>query len=115
MMMEDAMTSKTTTNAPTNGKANGSKAKSAKPTPNPMDPASKLGFRPGTKTHTAAMLFLRENGATMAEIVEACGGPQRNLLTAVERKGHKVEKFTTQAKDGKKATAYRIELVESAG
>lgn len=109
------MTSKTTTNVPANGKANGSKAKSAKPVADPKDPAARLGFRPGTKTHTAAELFLRENGATMAEIIEACGGPQRNLLTAVERKGHKVEKFTSQGKDGKKATAYRIELVESAG
>lgn len=85
-----------------------SKATEPTPTTEPVgDAATALGFRADTKTHTAALMYLRQDGATMAEIKGACGGPQRNLLKTMETKGHTVEKFTVE-QDGKTRTSYKI-------
>lgn len=80
------------------------------PTTTKDDPAAALGFRMGSKTYAAATLFLRQNGATMAEIKEATGGPQRNLLKKVEAKGHNVVKNTVDGANGRRVTSYRIEM-----
>ena len=45
---------------------------------------------PGTKL--AEQLLLRPEGATMDEIVAATGGPQYNVLTKLEARGHRIRK-----------------------
>ncbi len=46
---------------------------------------------PGTKI--AERMFARAEGATMAEIIAATGGPQYNVLKRLEAKGHAVRKI----------------------
>lgn len=77
---------------------------------NQTDTAIELGFRPGTKAHQAATMYLRPKGATDADVREACGGPQRNLLARVKKQGHTVIQEKIDGPKGRKVTAYRIEL-----
>lgn len=51
-----------------------------------------FGLRKGSKTSEAARLFARSNGATMAQVNEATGANQYNLLNALTEAGHKVKK-----------------------
>ena len=46
---------------------------------------------PGSKI--AERMFARAQGATMAEIIAATGGPQYNVLKRLEARGHKVRKI----------------------
>ena len=50
---------------------------------------------PGTKL--AERLLARPNGATMAEIIAATGGPQYNVLKKLEGRGYRIRKV----KEGK--------------
>ena len=88
------------------------------PTPTTTEPegdaAMALGFRAGTKTHAAALLYLRPEGASMREIIAECGGPHRNLLKRVQEKGHTVHRTTVDGGNGKAVTSYRIELLAEA-
>lgn len=68
-----------------------------------------LGFKIGTKTHIAATMYLRKNGATNAEIVAKNSGPFLNLLKAVEAKGHTVER-TTRTVKGRNVKVYKIKI-----
>ena len=74
------------------------------------DAATDLGFRPGTKAHQAATLYLRPNGATDAVIRKACGGPQRNSLAQIAKVGHIVKKHKVDGQNGRRITSYKIEL-----
>ena len=78
------------------------------------DAAADLGFRPGTKAHQAATLYLRPDGATDADIRKVCGGPQRNLLTRIGKAGHTVKKEKIDGPKGRTITNYKIELKRAA-
>ncbi len=45
-----------------------------------------------TSSHTAERLLTRPAGATMDEIIAATGGPQYNLLKALEARGYRVRR-----------------------
>ena len=68
-----------------------------------------LKFRRNSKTEKAVKLYLRKNGATNAEIIKACGGPQLNVLKKVEALGHEV-KTTLKKVKGKEVKCYQIVL-----
>ena len=68
-----------------------------------------LGLTEGAKNFQAAVLYLRANGATTKDVMEATGsGPQLNILTRVRVAGHTVLREKRKA-DGQ--TVYRIKLV----
>ena len=46
-----------------------------------------------TGTKKAARLLSKPDGATMAEIIEATGGPQYNVLKKLEAKGYTIRKI----------------------
>lgn len=71
--------------------------------------AEVLGFTKGTKTYTAAQMYLRPEGATAHQIKEALGGSYRNMLKKAEADGHKVIRTAAEGSGGRKATAFRIE------
>ena len=75
-----------------------------------LDAAANLGFRPGTKAHQAANLYLRPDGATDADIKKACGGPQRNLLSRIAKAAHTVKKEKVRGPTMRSITTYKIEL-----
>lgn len=53
-------------------------------------------------TQLAAQLFSRPNGATMAEIIAATGGPQYNVLKRLEARGYRLRKV----KEGRETRYY---------
>lgn len=69
-----------------------------------------LGFSPGTKTQRAVALYLRPQGATTAEVKGINGGPYLNCLEEVKAKGHTVRKWPVVGPNGRRVTAYKIEL-----
>ena len=69
----------------------------------------KLGFRWGTKTHLAAAMYLRREGATTSEISAVNGGPYLNLLKEAEAKGHRVIKRKVPGLSGRPVTCYYID------
>ena len=50
----------------------------------------------------AAQLFSQPNGATMAEIIAATGGPQYNVLKRLEARGYRLRKI----REGKETRYY---------
>ena len=52
----------------------------------------RFGLVEGSKVSQAVKLFARSKGATMAEIKEATGGPQGNVLRKLVEEGHRVER-----------------------
>ncbi len=65
-------------------------------------------FRPGSKMAKAMALYMRPEGATTAQIREACGGPQMNVLRQVTEHGHKVERSQVEGPQGRQVTVYRV-------
>jgi hypothetical protein len=51
------------------------------------------GLRKGTKAATAAQMFARDSGATMAQVMEKTGGKSvYNLLRKLTEAGHKLKR-----------------------
>lgn len=96
-----------------------------KPTAEQLDTIHKLGARPGKQALANAM-FLRDGGATAAQIVMACGAPQlnkmrelvarklvkRDMNMALTDAGHTVYKITLAAA-GEKALAKAAEAAKA--
>lgn len=66
--------------------------------------AATLGVRPGSKRFKAAVLFLRPEGASMKEVKEETGAPQRNVFTLAQQRGARTKQV--RGKDG--LTRYKI-------
>ena len=93
------------------GKAKPVKAKAAKGAAKPRqrDPSrlDQFGLRKGSNKSKAAALYSRGKGATLAEVRDAVGSTQFNVLTELNGKGYKVEK--SQAKGLRRPiTRYRL-------
>jgi hypothetical protein len=91
------------------------KAKAEKPAKEKA-PAKKVeldafGFRKGSKKSQAAKLYSTKKGATLAEVKEATGSSQLNLLKELEEKGHKVEKEKVAGTGKKQVTRYKVTSV----
>lgn len=89
-------------------------AKAAKPftakAPRIVDPLKldKFGFRLDTLKSQAAAMYASKHGATLAEIKEALGSTQFNLLTELEEKGFEIERGEVASATGRKVTKYKI-------
>ncbi len=70
----------------------------------------KFGFKIGTNTSKASVMYARKSGATTEEIVEVFNGAQLNLLKQAEERGHTVRREKTTRKDGRAATRYYLSL-----
>jgi hypothetical protein len=73
-----------------------------------------FGFRKGSKKSQAAKLYSVKKGATLAEVKEATGSSQLNLLKELEEKGHTVEKEKVAGPGKKQVTRYKIVAQEKA-
>ena len=75
-----------------------------------VDPAKldKFGFRKGSIKSNAAAIYAKGKGATLAEVKEAVGSNQFNLLTEVEARGHTVQKTSVDGEGNRKVTRYKI-------
>ena len=75
-----------------------------------VDPAKldKFGFRKGSIKSNAAAIYAKGKGATLAEVKEAVGSNQFNLLTEVEARGHTVLKTSVDGEGNRKVTRYKI-------
>jgi len=75
-----------------------------------VDPAKldKFGFRKGSIKSNAAAIYAKGKGATLAEVKEAVGSNQFNLLTEVEARGHTVLKTSVSGEGTRKVTRYKI-------
>lgn len=91
------------TAAPPKGKA---KAKATRQ----ADPAKldQFGFRKGTIKSKAAALYAKGKGCTLAEVKEALGSVQFNLLTELEGNGFKVDKSKAKGDTGRGVTRYKL-------
>lgn len=80
-----------------------------------VDPAKldKFGFRKGSIKSNAAAIYAKGKGATLAEVKEAVGSNQFNLLTEVEARGHTVQKTPVDGEGNRKVTRYKIIASES--
>lgn len=89
--------------APAKGKAKDR----AKPV---RDPAKldAFGFRKGTIKSNAAALYAAKSGATLAEVKEAVGSVQFNLLKEVEEKGHTITRKTEKGDGARDVTRYKL-------
>ena len=67
-----------------------------------------FGYGRGTKANRAAAMYMRPEGATNEEVVQAVGGPQRVLLKTVADKGAYVEKIKVANDRGRPFLRYRI-------
>jgi hypothetical protein len=95
--------------AKANGKAPAKKAKTAKRAPRTRDPAKldEYGFRKGTIKSNAAAMY--KKGATLAEVREAVGSVQFNLLTELKNNGFDIKQSVVKGVSGARdATKYKI-------
>lgn len=85
------------------------KAKAAAKVAKPKAPAAEkdaYGFRKGSAKSKAVAMYARKNGATLAEVKEALGSVQLNVLVALEADGKKVERITEERKGQRAVTRY---------
>lgn len=59
-----------------------------KPTAAQFEAAHGLGARPGTDAAMAVAMYLRDGGATQAQVVVVTNGPRLNKLRAIVAAGH---------------------------
>lgn len=64
------------------------------------------GFRKGSAKSKAVAMYARKNGATLAEVKDALGSVQLNVLVALEADGKKVERITEERKGQRAVTRY---------
>lgn len=91
------------TAAPAKGKA---KAKAARQVD--MTKLDQFGFRKGSIKSQAAAMYAKGKGATLAEVREALGSVQFNLLTELEGNGFKVDKVPAKGETGRGVHRYKI-------
>ena len=86
------------------------KAKAKAPAERKRDPAKldAYGFRKDSIKSKAAALYAKGKGATLAEVKEALGSVQFNLLTEVEKKGFTVGKTDVKSETGRTVTRYKL-------
>jgi len=77
---------------------------------NTSSAATALGYKKGTKLHTAATLYLGTKGATGAQIVAKVGGPQLNMLKKIQDGGLGNVVKTTRNVKGKNVKVYTVTL-----
>ena len=66
------------------------KKQTSKPKATSKPKRDQFGLQAGTNTAKAAALFAK--GSTMKRVKTATGSPQYNVLTWLEKQGHKVER-----------------------
>ena len=66
------------------------------------------GFRLGSVKSQAAAIYAKGKGATLAEVKDALGSVQFNLLTEVKAKGYDVEETEVKGTSGRMVTRYKI-------
>ena len=92
-------------------KAKGKAPVKAKARAKPVRDPAKLdayGFRKGTIKSKAAAMYAKGKGATLAEIKEALGSVQFNLLTELEGNGFTIGKTEAKNDAGRPVTRYKI-------
>ena len=87
----------------------GAKAKAPK-AERQRDPAKldQFGFRKGSIKSQAAALYAKGKGATLAEVKDAVGSVQFNLLTELKNNGFKVETGEVKNDNGRMVTRYKL-------
>jgi hypothetical protein len=75
-----------------------------------QDPAKldAFGFRKESIKSKAAALYAKGKGATLADVKEALGSVQFNLLTELKEKGYEVEESEVKNTNGRMVTRYKI-------
>lgn len=91
------------------------KAKAAKATPKAKaerhrDPAKldAFGFRKESIKSRAAAMYAKGKGATLAEVKEAVGSVQFNLLTELTGKGFTIDQTEVKNEQGRMVTRYKL-------
>src|ERR1700721_3245921 len=87
------------------------KGKAKAPTAERQRDLTKLdayGFRLGTIKAKAAAMYAKGKGATLADVKEALGSVQFNLLTEVKERGFTVEEADVKGPTGRIVTRYKI-------
>jgi hypothetical protein len=93
--------------APAKGKAKAKAERQRDP-----DKLDAFGFRKGSIKSKAAAMYAKGKGATLAEVREALGSVQFNLLTELEKGGFTVEKNHAKGDTGRGVTRYKIHAKE---
>jgi hypothetical protein len=90
------------------GKAVKAVAKASKP--RNVDPAKldRFGLRLNSLKSRAAALYAAKRGATLADVREAVGSTQFNVITELEGRGFKIQRDQVQGKGAKMATRYHL-------
>ncbi len=95
--------------APKAGKpAKASKAKAASKPKGEKVPLDRFGFREGSVKSKAAAMYADGKGATLAEVKEALGSVQLNLLKELEGKGFTVTKKREAQEGQRPSTRYKL-------
>lgn len=89
------------------------KAKAAKAAPKAerhRDPAKldAFGFRKESIKSRAAAMYAKGKGATLAEVKEAVGSVQFNLLTELTGKGFTIDQTEVKNEQGRMVTRYKL-------
>lgn len=64
------------------------------------------GFRKGSAKSNAVALYARKGGATLAEVKEAVGSVQLNVLGGLEEAGHEVKRTKEEREGQRSVTRY---------
>lgn len=84
------------------------------PKPKRSKEIDKYGFKVETKVSQAAALYARKEGASLNEIKEIVGSPQRNLLKTVDKLPEfEVIKKTKKGMNGKETVRYYIKELKT--
>lgn len=67
-----------------------------------------FGLRKGSAKSKAAAMYARKNGATLAEVKEALGSVQLNVLNGLEAEGYKVDRKKEKRNGERPVTRYSL-------
>jgi hypothetical protein len=71
-----------------------------------------FGFRKGSIRSQAAAMYAKGKGATLAEVKEALGSVQFNLLTELTEQGYTIDKSEAKGATGRGVTRYKLHAKE---
>jgi hypothetical protein len=71
-------------------------------------PLDAYGYRKGSLKSQAAGMYSSKHGATLAEVKDALGSVQLNVLSDLREKGYKIEREKERGPDGRQTTRYYV-------